>query len=143
MTSDKRFDSKTSDDDTRNHPQCLDGSKFERLAMPNRWLEFEQVVRIFWIIFGLFHIVTRESLYAVETIPFRNRPKMADVALQPPPYLDAQVTFDFFVIRHARVDQELKIFVRVLGLRSTVPDPCNTFTFHNANVRKHPGRFEK
>jgi hypothetical protein len=47
---------------------------------------------------------------------------MTDIAIDLPPYLNAQISFDALIIRDAGVDDELEICIGVFGFRPAVPD---------------------
>ena len=97
-------------------------SKHEGLAMLDGLLKFEKEFRIFSIVLRLLVVLAGKLLYALVTVPFGHRPEVTNIAFDPPPYLDAQISVDRFIIRDAGVDDELKIFIRELGLRAPMPD---------------------
>ena len=98
--------------------------------MLDRRFEFEKVFRILRVILRLLEIFAREFFYAVVAVPFRHCPEMTDVAVDPSPDLDAEISFDAFIIGDARVDQELQVLIGVLGLRASMPDSCDGWLFH-------------
>ncbi len=79
--------------------------------MLHRRFEFEEVFRIIRIILRLLNIVAREFSYAVVSVPLRHGPEMAYVVFKSSPHLDAQISFDAFIIRNACIDEELKILL--------------------------------
>src|SRR5687768_7700578 len=98
--------------------------------MANRRLEFQEVTVVLGVILRFLVLFAGESLDAVDTVPIRDRPEMANIALDLPPDLDAKVPTNALIIRHTGVDQELEILVRVLGPRAPMPDACDRLAFH-------------
>src|SRR5688572_23707345 len=98
--------------------------------MADRRLEFQQITFVLGVILRILVLFAGESLDAVDTVPLRDRPEMANIALDLPPNLDAKISTNALVIGNAGVNQELEILIRVLGTRATMPNACDRLAFH-------------
>jgi hypothetical protein len=79
-------------------------SKFERLAVYNIRLKFQEVFIVLGIIARFFVVFTGEFFNALITVPFGDGPEMALVAFDAAKDLDTQISRGFSVIADAGVD---------------------------------------
>lgn len=98
--------------------------------MPDLRLKLKQISGILRVILCLQNIFTGKSHYGFVTVPLRNCPKMTEISIGRTPDLDAEIAIHRSVIHHARVEENLQVFFRMLRLRSAVPDSCYRRRFH-------------